>query len=283
VLSQQFYCSRSLGRVPVVEQFGFMQVVMRHGSRDLKSQVGSWIDRKGLFWDDNRCDNQDDYFEFNGIDVTDRGLGECARRMISGHEVGTFSLQGVYDNSPLAVQHGLAEEVLGHYHVENVWTYDALLQQAEAATPKPTNWQAAVDALKVKYANLNFVDDIYQQLAPLPFSITVYGRLGELCRVLTEYLASRDVQGHHTAQTNELLTLHFTGEKAWFTDESQTNKDKFKTALTFNNPQINGESCLYPFHGKIKTPQVRMHFQWPILAGRDSIDIVFIGPKITKG
>jgi hypothetical protein len=41
------------------------------------------------------------------------------------------------------------------------------------------------------------------------------------------------------------------------------------------------EKIFCTWHGKVKTPQYRIHFSWPISAVAP-LYVVYIGPKITK-
>ena len=103
----------------------------------------------------------------------------------------------------------------------------------------------------------------------------------ELCRVLEEYLASRTEGGLGTEETDKILNEFFRGRKAWFSDETDTDKKGFEHQLKFLDTR-DGERKSYSFHGKIKTPQVRVYFEWPIPPEQKDIQIVYFGPKITK-
>jgi hypothetical protein len=78
-----------------------------------------------------------------------------------------------------------------------------------------------------------------------------------------------------------LYAAHFVGEKAWLTDSSDAEKRQFRSELTFPNPEKSGQHLFCSWHGKVKTPQLRIHFSWPI-AANTPLYIVYVGPKITK-
>jgi hypothetical protein len=80
----------------------------------------------------------------------------------------------------------------------------------------------------------------------------------------------------------DLLQKHFVGEKAWFSDESDENKARFKDEMTFPDPEDSSCSLRCYWHGKIKTPQYRIHFEWPVPPPFRRIKIAYIGPKIAK-
>ena len=92
---------------------------------------------------------------------------------------------------------------------------------------------------------------------------------------------SFDDQGERTREGHRLYQKHFTGDKAWFSDSSTSEKDDFKKELTFPHPAALGETLSCTWHGKVKSPQLRIHFSWPIRAA-EPLYVVYVGPKITK-
>lgn len=105
-LIDRFLCPRNIGNIQVVADKTFAQLVMQDVPKDLKTGILSWINKTGPFWCDDRAENQDDYFEHNDVDVTDRGLGECARRVIVGSSISAFSVNGQsFDYSPITINH----------------------------------------------------------------------------------------------------------------------------------------------------------------------------------
>jgi hypothetical protein len=64
-----------------------------------------------------------------------------------------------------------------------------------------------------------------------------------------------------------------------FVDESDTNKEKFRSELTFQ--RINGTQEFCPVHAKCSFQHFRLHIGWPIT--KDSpVFLAYFGPKITK-
>lgn len=83
------------------------------------------------------------------------------------------------------------------------------------------------------------------------------------------------------------LGLAFTGKKgdggrgATFTDSSDSEKSEFKKEMTFDNPLDAKRTLFCPWHGKVQTPQLRVHFSYPICAD-EALFVVYVGPKLTK-
>lgn len=279
--------TRTLSDRRVTRDQGFREIMQQVHDKTLRSVVLRWLTQDGPFLDDDRQDHPDDYFEYQSYDVTDQGLGEAARRILAGTEAGTFSFDCCSTPpcslSPLSVQHGLREDPFGYIPVGNVWRVEELEASALAAAPLPQNWTQAVALMRARFPNLILANTIEGVLGPHPFNLYVFERCMELLNVLHNYLASRAETGRHTDKSREIIEKHFAGGKAWFTDESISNKRDFERQLTFPDPESPEDRIFCPWHGKIKTPQYRIHFGWPVQAEDRRIKVVYIGPKITKG
>ena len=92
---------------------------------------------------------------------------------------------------------------------------------------------------------------------------------------------SFDQQGKRTSGGHTLYQKYFTGAKAWFSDSSDREKAQFRNELTFPHPADPDKTIFATWHGKVKTPQLRIHFSWPIRADKP-LYVVYAGPKITK-
>ena len=90
-----------------------------------------------------------------------------------------------------------------------------------------------------------------------------------------------DDRGQRTPEGHETYRKHFTGKKAWFSDSSDSEKADFRRDLTFSHPADAGETLFCTWHGKVKTPQLRIHFSWPVHAA-EPLYVVYVGPKITR-
>ncbi len=121
----------------------------------------------------------------------------------------------------------------------------------------------------------------------LRFAVLSIAAAGPAQRILTRLLTLDhlrgcvDKDGQRTPEGNRLYDKHFTGKKAWFSPSSETERQKSKKKLTFRHPTRKGESLFCPWHGKVKTPQLRIHFSWPV-STVEPLFVVYIGQKITK-
>lgn len=278
-LNKGLYCSRNLHTYPVSRDSDFRQAVQSSSNKRL---VLEWITKRGPFWDDNRETNADDYFEYKSQDITDLGLGEAARCQLARKQAISFSFSDAgFDYSPIVIDHGLPEARIGAVPIKNIWDFDSLRDSVLDSEPPPVNWKQMLELAKAKFDKLLFPIDCIDKLKAEPFSESIVDRIFVLLGVLQEFIHSLDEDGNYSDRNHEMIRQYFSGDKAWFSDESATNKSVFKEDLTFSSDEQTSEKVFCPWHGKIKTPQYRIHFEWPVKQ-RTRLRIFYIGPKITK-
>ncbi|MBF0612258.1 MAG: hypothetical protein G8345_07555 [Magnetococcales bacterium] len=281
----RLFVSHSIKDRPVTPEYSFAQLVRVSGDRDFRNALLNWLGKDGPFWEEHRQANADDYFEHDGVDVTDSGLAEAARRQLGGLDSHTFSFSGgnhSFAFSPLVVTQGLSEEILNRCEIINYWRVEDLKDSMQQAIPF-ANWKNMLDKARTTLPNLIFSPNILDILAPHPWNLRVGQRVLELLIILNNIVNERKQDDSLTQNGLELRRNYFEGERAPFTDESDSNKRDFEKELTFSDPEAPGRPDLFcPWHGKIHTAHYRIHFQWPLPAGQRVMKIVYIGPKITK-
>lgn len=281
-LRGRLYCSRLLYLRPATKTSNLMNAILAITDKNFRESALRWFANSGPFWDDDRVDNPDDLFYFLEIDVTDQGLGEAARRLLLGIDARAFSFSGAEErasNDPLVVTQGLQEAIIQSLSIQNATRVEQLLLE-DGETPH--SWRSLLEIAQRSYAGLVFSGEIASQLAPYPFAPAVARRAIELLCVLNEIVAHTGNDGALDSRGRELLQMYFVGEKCAFTDESESNKNRFEMELNFPDPSNMGRQLFCSWHGKIKTLQYRIHFEWPRPRGQQEIKVVYIGPKITK-
>ena len=241
-----------------------------------------WLDRHGPFWEDVRQHSgDDDLLECNGEMVTDTAVGEAAYCIIHGIARSLVSLKpSFWLISPLSVNwhdngHVRSIEVL------NYWDPDEV-EAALGSAPVPLgSWGDLEAVARIRCPDLTFSPDSFDPLKGHPFGKGAAERLLLRLNILHDLMNCFNELGEWTPEGHSLYQKHFTGDKAWFSDSSNTEKVEFESALTFPHPTNAGERLLCTWHGKVKTPQLRIHFSWPIRAN-EPLYIVYVGPKITK-
>lgn len=286
-LSDNFKVSLNTVHRKINYELTVRQAIRRDRNADRRKLVLFWLTSSGPFHENDRFPEEDDYFEFENIDVTDSGLGEAARRTKSGLSVKTFSFQcGKLDfsRSPLVVSHGLKEDRLGNYAVENIWTINDLQSEVKRIRPQPNSWQSLFANASEDYPYLHFAKSIceHSALKSEPFDKTISQSANTLFSILNNYMEVANEQGYESESAKIILSTYFSGSRALFSRESTTNINKFGKQMTFIDPDNPSKKILAHWHGKISHRVFRLHFEWPLPENQKYIKVVYLGPKITK-
>jgi hypothetical protein len=242
----------------------------------------SWLSQRGPFWDDNRLHDGGDWYECHGDIVTDTAVGESAHCLLNGLDRRLVSFHPsdfAYD--PIVVDRVHETDSRVSIHVRNYWEPEMVEACLAEAPPALASWIAVKTLAFSRFHKLRFADNAFDTLHGQPFKQTVGERILVLLDVLNRLMQSVDASGARTVEGHTLYQQHFTGAKAWFSDSSDSEKHDFKDHLTFPHPDIAGTSLLCSWHGKVKSPQYRIHFSWPLTEG-GPMYVVYVGPKITK-
>jgi len=286
-IRQNLRTTRSLAERTVYAGHTVRRVVQQSRDRDFRSAVLLWFDRYGPFLEDDRQSEPDDYFEYSGIDVTDSGLGEAARRTRATQPVATFSFVGgavKFDVSPLNVDHGLVESRLGRWAVENFWETSRLEVSAIERGPKIESWRSLIESSRQRFPKLFIPDGVYldKRLAREPFEGVIRDHALQLFGHLNTYMEGRLPNGVESPSARQIIDTYFTGERALFSGESPSNQRDFRTELTFEDPENPARSIFAHWHGKISRRFYRIHFEWPLSPDAQRLKVLYLGPKITK-
>jgi hypothetical protein len=284
ILARVLYCSRALPAVHGVAGETIAQTISRL-PRDEKNSVLLWLANRGPFTDDVRTEEEDDLFHYENTDVTDQGLGEAARREKAGGRAVAYSfspgLTRQFDFSPLTVTQGWNENVIAEINLQNFWDLDLLAQALTQAEPEPDDWAAVIEQSIQRFPHLCIADYIVHELRRSPFSVSLARNVCDLLSVLNSVKAEMDGQGNLTPAGVLLVQKYFVGGNAWFTDESDRNKTDFASEMSFADP-VTKEKIECFWHGKIQTPQFRVHFEWPVSDYNSGLKVCYIGPKLSK-
>ena len=275
-------CHRNVANAQVTPDLNMREAAPRALDRNKLRAFMGWLDRQGPFWDDVRQHSaDDDLLECRGEMVTDTAVGEAAYCLIHGIDRGLVSLMpSSWLVSPLSVNwhdngHVRRVEVL------NYWEPDELEAALESASVPPGSWKELETVARSRCPDLTFADDSFDPLEGHPFGKGAAQQILSRLNVLQELKNRFDEHGRRTPEGHTLYQTHFTGDNAWFSDSSDTEKSEFRENLTFSDPTRVEESLFCTWHGKVRRLQLRIHFSWPIPAN-EPLCIVYIGPKITK-
>lgn len=283
---RELYCHRGLGERPVANTIPLRQAAQQWLSRDEKASLLSWIQRHGPFWEDVRVHNESEWFEWQNELVTDSAVAEAAWCCLQENNRSLFSVvPSRWAFTPVSVR-WVSDQASKDVTVDNYWTCSALRLDLERSQPPIRSWPELA-AVAQKFEQLIFFDKAFEPLDGHPFSPSAAERILLLLKTLDKMKSCFDPSGSRTSEGHELYQNFFTGKKgeggrgAIFTDSSDPEKGQFRKELTFAHPADPNQTMFCPWHGKIQTPQFRVHFSYPISADRE-LYVVYVGPKITK-
>jgi hypothetical protein len=278
---REIHCHRSFAHAQVTRAQTLPQVVQAF-ERDEGRVLMQWLARQGPYWEDVRLHSTDDYLEYNGVPVTDTALGEAAFGVMHGYERRLASLTpSDYALSPLPVTWTTDDGRANKVDVNNHWDVLELEAVLQAAPPVLDSWEKLADVCRSQCDALTFSADCFDALRGHPFAEGAARHVLALLDVLHRFSGCFDEAGQRTPEGQRLYQDHFTGDKAWFSDSSDAEKHEFRRELTFKHPMAIGETLFCTWHGKVKTPQIRVHFSWPVRAN-EPLYVLYVGPKITK-
>lgn len=241
-----------------------------------------WTGKKGPFIDDDRQVMDQDLFLFGDDEVTELGLGEAARRILSSFS--TAALSPVHNPTsrfaadPLVVVHGLHEEPFARVPVPNFLESAALAEAIEAEWPEPKTWAELLTRARQRFDRLCIGDHCDQNLSRKPYQPHQGRRVLELLDVLQRLMQEMGEDGELSAKGRELQNQFFVGKNAWFTDESETRKHS-PERFTFPDPAGQG-TLTCSWHGKIRSDSFRLHFEWPVESPREGLRVAYIGSHL---
>lgn len=284
----KLYCHRSLPEAIVMEGKTLRQALLLLDINERRALM-QWFTQHGPFWEDLRQHGDDDWLEWNGQIVTNTALGEaawCAAHRIQRDLVSLAPSEWMF--SPILVD-WIRDQTSSSppIAIENHWNSaatTALLGQRPLA---PDSWEMLGEQARRRYERLTFSTDAFQHLHGYPFAPGASQRIAFILDILDRLKSCFNSNGERTAEGHRLYQDFFTGKKgdggrgALFSDSSDDEKHTLRQALTFPHPTEHGQMLFCPWHGKVQTPPVRVHFSWPISAGQP-LYVVYVGPKLTK-
>lgn len=279
---RELHCHRPLVNAQVTQDMAMQQIVNKLPFARRQALI-LWIAQKGPYWDDDRRHRDDDWLEVEGGElVTDHAIGEAAYCMLHGTPSELVSIENSrWSHNPICVFHRHNDEIRRCVDVENHWKVTSVATSLRNCPPAYQSWKELEEVTRRKYSNLTFATHAFEPLCGHPYISGVAQSIDQRLHILNRLCDCFEETGGFNNEGKEIWTDYFTGSKAWFSDSSESEKNDFEKELTFPCPG-NPELPLFcPWHGKIKTPQTRIHFSSQFAKGVP-VYVVYVGPKITK-
>lgn len=282
--ARELHCHRAMLNCSPIQTMSMQQVIANIPVESQRRSAMAWLTRSGPFWDELRQHGGDDWLECREEIVTDTAVGEAAYRTMHGVESSLVSVRpSEWEFSPVEVTWFLSGEGLENQQISvDNWLDAAELEiRLQATAPPIRSWDELHDASTNRFLSLTFANDWIEPLRGIPFAKSSADRFMALLNVLELLTQAFDKSGKHTSEGHRLYQTYFTGDRAWFTDSSESEKHEFRNALTFQHPDDAGKSLFCTWHGKVSRLTLRLHYSWSGKAG-DPVFVVYAGPKIPR-
>lgn len=281
-VGSELFCHRSVIDASITPEIGMRQAVQGM-STDRRRAWMQWLTQTGPYWLDERQHSEDEWLECGQDEiVTDTAIGEAAFCKSHGLERELVSVDPSNWLRPtIAVTRRKSDRVHEVIDVPNHWTVDMVSQRLKNCRKTFDSWRSLEAHVRTACERLTIAEDAFESLSGQPFVPGAAERIQIRLDLLNQLKDCFNEGGERTEEGNQIYVDHFSGGKAWFTDSSDTEIRDFNNELTFPHPDKPGEYLLCTWHGKVKTPQIRIHFSFPISADIP-LYVVYVGPKITK-
>lgn len=281
------FCHRNLLQAKVTPAMTMYDVVQTLGINRRRA-IMPWLTNHGPFWDDDKHHGPNEYFECNAKIVTETAVAEAAFCCLNKIDRGlaSFAPSG-WEFSPVTVNHIIDDQNRRIVAIKNFWTSEDLEQFLEDQPSSILSWEQLENLAKTRFTSVFFSKNAFAYLTGHSFSRAAAQRFLFLFNTLNQLAQCFDEHGNRTPEGHEIYRNFFTGRSggggrgALFSDSSDQEKNDFENDLTFPHPENPNVTLFCPWHGKVQTPKMRVHFSWPVRAD-ETIYVVYVGPKITK-
>jgi hypothetical protein len=283
----EIFCHRNLLQTKVTSEMTMHGVVQKL-DMNRRRAIMRWLTHHGPFWDDDRHHESNEYYECNQNVVTDTAVGEAAFCCLNGIDRGLISFSpSSWEWTPITVNHILDDQKRKAVDIFNFWDASDLEQFLEAHPAPVGSWDQLKNLAIARFGCIHIADNAFDRLKGHAFSRAAAERLLFIFNILNQFVQCFDEDGERTPEGHEMYRKFFTGKKGdggggpLFSDSSDQEKRDFERDMTFNHPENPDQTLFCTWHGKARTPPLRVHFTWPVRAN-ETLYVVYVGPKITK-
>ena len=265
------YCNSNLVSTSPGQRFSMQQAINQLRDRNKCRAVMCWL-TKGPFWDtsEQRKHGENDLLECvneNHRVVTDTAVGEAAFRMLGDFPCKIVSITpSDWQLTPLDVIYwnddGESESQC--VKIKNVIDSNALERELQNAESPVSSSNTLRKTSSARFTRLMFAENCFEPLTSIPFKGSVAESLLKLLNILNQLALEVDLNGKRTAKGERIHDQYFKHKNALFSDSSDSEKNDFKSNLTFHHPDNPHEQLFCPYHGKVsalkKELTIRLHF-----------------------
>lgn len=285
---REFYCHRGLKDAMVTPELTMAQAI-QFMSPEKRRPWLQWITQEGPHWEDSRQHSPDEFLEDQDIPIyTDHAIGEAAYSILHDVDRGVVSADpSDWLRNPIPVTYRTNNNRTVIVNVVNHWSLDAMeatLKELPSPLSACNSWKSFEEHARRACDSMVFAEEAFEPMNGYPFVRCVGEQIFRLLDVLNKLNRGLDDAGNRTSEFETLYETYFNGHAPYFTSESDTNKAKYQSKMTFPDPEGIDPELFCPWHGKPNCPKnyppIRIHFSWPKTRQRN-VSVVYIGKKIT--
>jgi hypothetical protein len=274
-------CQRQLANARITPN-AVMQQAVQGLVAEKRRAIMAWLAIQGPYWDEGRLHGSNEWLEVDGKLVTDSAVGEAAVRCGRRMRCDLISLNpSDWLFSPVDVLWIHDDEATEVVQVHNHWNLADVRNLLETSPRQSESWEELGLQCKSVFTGLVFAENAFLPLRGHPFVHGAATQIRALLHVLDRFKSCFSDSGERTAEGHRIYQDYFTGENGSFSDSSDSEKRRFKRDLTFDHPENQDDTIFCPYHGKVRTQVLRIHFSWPVRAD-EPLYVVYVGPKLTK-
>ena len=278
---REVYVHRNVVNCPIAAKLSVFGALQSPTLRNERRAFLGWFTKRGPFWSDDMRHSPDDYLECSSEVVTETAVGEVAfcltldvdRRLVS-------FVPSNWECSPISVRY--VSSITTDIEVSNYWQTQQLEAALQQAAPPIASWAELAAVACSRFQRLAFSANCFSALDGQPFAPGAAERIISRLEILNRLMGEIDCTGRRTPEGHRLYQDYFTGDRAWFSDSSDTEKNEFRRQLTFPHPEQPSRSLFCPWHGKVNSPTYRIHFAWPPERPGAPLFVAYVGLKITR-
>ncbi|MDR1149772.1 MAG: hypothetical protein LBK66_14195 [Spirochaetaceae bacterium] len=215
-----------------------------------------------------------DFVFFHGENkLPNTGLSECAFRKFMGEDASLYSLSISlnFHHAVIPINIQQNDIFISNEFIKNYFSLETYLQKVQSLLKPPGTWDDFFNFITDNFIWLEITDDAKKTLRRVSFKKNLIESIIQRFDVLNKMAGSES-----EAAFLEVYEKYCQGDRAWFSDESETRKNKLKEKLTF---LINGKNILCSYHGKISHDNFRIHIS-STPKRHEKIYVAYIGSKI---
>jgi hypothetical protein len=213
-------------------------------------------------------------FYYDGQAIPNTGLAECACQSYMEEAISsTYSLStSCFLKRILLVSIKQNNVPLEDMSIENYFSLCDFIQKLQSLRGPIKSWEDFFHVVESQYKWVECTDEARISLRRQAFEQLLADR------IISRIDALEQMAGAQSEEIFlELEKKYCHGDRAWFTDESETRKHELENKFTF---MVNGAQTLCSYHGRISCRTFRIHLA-PRPKRGEKIYIPYIGYKIT--